>query len=114
MHTNNILSIKLIEWAVKFSLKTPEETLLNLSHKFKQIRLIKKWKRSTLSKRSGVPESTLRRFEQTGEVSMKNFLKLIHAMGRLDEMEALLNPPSALSIDDLEKNEQKIPKRGSL
>ena len=99
---------------MEFSLKTPEETLLDLSSKFKRIRLTKKWKRSTLSKRSGVTESTLRRFEQTGEVSMKNFLKLIHATGRLDEMEALLNPPVATSIKDLVKKEQKIPKRGSL
>jgi transcriptional regulator with XRE-family HTH domain len=97
-----------------FSLKSPEEILLELSCKFKKLRLTKKWKRSTLSKRSGVPESTLRRFEQTGKVSMENFLKLIYTMGRLDEMEALLNPPSALSINDLEKNEKKIPKRGTL
>ncbi len=99
---------------MKFSIKTPEETLLDLSHKFKQIRLTKKWKRSTLSKRSGVTESSLRRFEQTGEVSMKNFLKLIHVMDRLDEMEALLNPPVAMSIKDLVKKEQKTPKRGTL
>ncbi len=97
-----------------FSLKSPGEILLDLSCKFKQLRLTKKWKRSTLSKRSGVSESTLRRFEQTGKVSMENFLKLIHTMGRLDEMETLLNPPSTLSINDLEKNEKKIPKRGTL
>ncbi len=99
---------------MNFSLKSPEEILLDLSYKFKKLRLTKKWKRSTLSKRSGVPESTLRRFEQTGKVSMETFLKLIHTMGRLDEMEALLNPPSALSINDLEKNEKQIPKRGTL
>jgi len=99
---------------MEFSLKSPEETLLELSCKFRELRLTKKWKRSTLSKRSGVTESTLRRFEQTGEVSMKNFLKLIHSIGRLDEADTLLNPPSAQSISDLEKNEKKIPKRGSL
>ena len=62
---------------MKFILTTPEETSKNLSIRLKELRLLKKWKRSTLAKRSGVTESSLRRFEQTGKVSMENFLKLV-------------------------------------
>ncbi|MBL0701200.1 MAG: helix-turn-helix transcriptional regulator, partial [Desulfosarcina sp.] len=73
-----------------FTLTTPEETSKNLSIRLKELRLLKKWKRSTLAKRSGVTESSLKRFEQTGKVSMENFLKLVFALGRLNEIDALL------------------------
>ncbi|MEA1967451.1 MAG: helix-turn-helix transcriptional regulator [Thermodesulfobacteriota bacterium] len=99
---------------MEFLLKTPEETSKDLSRRLKELRLIKKWKRSTLSKRSGVTQSSLRRFEQTGKASMENFLKLIHALGRLDEAESLLQPPTAQSFEELKREEQTISKRGTI
>jgi hypothetical protein len=38
----------------------------------------------------------------------------LSALGRLDEMDDLLHPPSAKSIDDLETRKHKLPKRGSI
>ena len=99
---------------MKFTLTTPKETSKNLSIRLKELRLLKKWKRSTLAKRSGVTESSLKRFEQTGKVSMENFLKLIFTLGRLDEIDALLIPPTAQSLEDLKKSEKIISKRGSI
>lgn len=97
-----------------FSLKTPGETARDLSKKLKELRLLKHWKRATLAERSDVTESSLRRFEQTGKVSLDSFLKLIHALGRLDETETLLNPPSAQSLKELRQKEIKISKRGTI
>lgn len=97
-----------------FSLKTPVETARDLSRKLKALRLLKNWKRSTLAERSGVTESSLRRFEQTGKVSLDSFLKLIHALGRMDEAETLLNPPTAQSLKELRQREIKISKRGTI
>ena len=99
---------------MKFTLTTPKETSKNLSIRLKELRLLKKWKRSTLAKRSGVTESSLKRFEQTGKVSMENFLKLVFTLGRLDEIDALLIPPTAQSLKDLKKSEKIISKRGSI
>jgi len=99
---------------MKFILTTPEETSKNLSIRLKELRLLKKWKRSTLAKRSGVTESSLKRFEQTGKVSMENFLKLIFALGRLDEIDALLILPAPQSLKELKKNQKVISKRGSI
>jgi HTH-type transcriptional regulator/antitoxin HipB len=99
---------------MEFTLKTPVETSKDLSIRLKELRLLKDWKRSTLAKRSGVTESSLKRFEQTGKVSMENFLKLIFALGRLDEMDALLIPPTARSLKDLKKSEKTISKRGTI
>ncbi|MBL0732643.1 MAG: XRE family transcriptional regulator, partial [Desulfosarcina sp.] len=61
-----------------------------------------------------VTESSLKRFEQTGKVSMENFLKLVFALGRLNEIDALLIPPTAQSLEELKKNEKMISKRGSI
>lgn len=99
---------------MEFSFKTPEETSKDLSKKVKDLRLLKKWKRSTLAQRSGVTASSLRRFEQTGKISLNHFLKLMNALGRLDETESLLNLPTSQSLKDLRKKEKKIPKRGTI
>ncbi|MBF0452543.1 MAG: XRE family transcriptional regulator, partial [Candidatus Magnetomorum sp.] len=71
-------------------------------------------KRTTLAKRSGVSEASLRRFECTGNVSLNNFLKLVFALGRLDEIDQLMLPASAQSIKELENMEKKLVKRGSI
>ncbi len=99
---------------MEFSFKTPEETSKDLSKKVKDLRLLKKWKRSTLAQRSGVTASSLRRFEQTGKISLNHCLKLMNALGRLDETESLLNLPTSQSLKDLRKKEKKLPKRGTI
>ncbi|MBT4638941.1 MAG: helix-turn-helix transcriptional regulator [Deltaproteobacteria bacterium] len=81
-----------------FELKTTGEIAQILAKRVKELRLLNKWKRSTMAERSGVSESSLRRFEQTAKISLENFLKLLSALGRLDEMGDLLHPPSAKSI----------------
>ena len=97
-----------------FELRTTGEIAQILAKQVKELRLLNKWKRSTMAERSGVSESSLRRFEQTSKISLENFLKLLSALGRLDEMDDLLRPPSAKSIDDLETRKHKLPKRGSI
>ncbi len=99
---------------MKYYLKTPQEIGQDLAIRLKTLRLIKKWKRATLAARSGVTEASLKRFEQTGRISMESFLKLLSALGRLDEMEALLSPPPAHSIKELEQMEKPLPRRGSI
>jgi transcriptional regulator with XRE-family HTH domain len=99
---------------MEFLLNTPEDIALDLALKLKELRLLKKWKRSTLAQRSGVTEASLRRFEQTGKISLNHFLKLIHALGRLDDAASLLNPPEAGSLKELKQKEKKISKRGSI
>ncbi len=98
---------------MKFNLTTPEEAAKILAKRLKELRLLKKWKRTTLAKRSGVSISSLIRFEQSAQISLNNFLKLSFALGRIDEADKLLLPPPAASIDELEERESEIPKRGS-
>jgi hypothetical protein len=63
-----------------------------------------------LAERAGVALPTLRRFEQAGEISLKHLMRILHALGRLDEMDELLRPPPAASMAELEQR-AATPKR---
>lgn len=91
----------------------PEELALTLGAKTKALRLSARWKRATLAERAGVSESSLKRFEQTGQAALDLVLRVALSLGRLAEFEALLEPPPARSIDELERRlARPVPKRG--
>ena len=62
-----------------------------------------------LSERSGVPLSTLRKFEQKGVISLESFLKILSVVGGLEEMLDALKPKEQhfKSIDEVLKSEEK-------
>ena len=69
-----------------------------------------------LAERSGVPLSTLRKFEQTGMISLESFLKILSIVGGLEEMIEGLKPNKHAfkSIDEVIKIDKKtVKKRGS-
>ena len=84
------------------SLQTPDEIEQQLASRIRELRLSRNWKQSTLAERSGVSLPTVRRYEQTGRTTVRNLLRLCHALGRLDEFAELLLPPPASSIAELE------------
>lgn len=72
--------------------KTPKEITLILGKRVTQLRKERKMSREDLANRSGVPASTLRKFEQTGMISLESLLKLVKVFNRLEEFEKLLQP----------------------
>lgn len=97
-----------------YALYSPEETGKQLAEKVRALRLSRKWKQSTLATRSGVSLASLRRFEQSGRISLQSLLRLAFALGRLDEFASILQPPAATSIHELEAiDTQHKTKRGS-
>ena len=85
-----------------YALFSPEEIANQLADKIRALRLSRKWKQSTLATRSGVSLPSLRRFEQSGRISLQSLLRLAFALGRLDELASILQPPAATSIRELE------------
>ena len=68
-----------------------------------------------LSERSGVCLPTLRKFEQKSLISLESFLKLLMALGALDDVQNILRPDKTTfsSIDDvLKEDKQTTRKRG--
>ena len=98
-----------------FSLETPEQVSRKLATRVKALRLARGWKQITLAERSGVSLASLRRFEESGRVSLQSLLDLAFALNRLDDFDALLQPPPAASLAELEAAEKRpARKRGRI
>ncbi len=94
---------------------TPPEVEKLLADRFKNLRLQARYKRTTLARLSGVTVASLKRFETTGQVSLKNLLRLVHALERLPEFAELLTAPQATSLAELrEQAGKKTSKRGQI
>lgn len=85
-----------------YQLATPEGVATELAGRCSRLRLARKWKQLTLAERAGVSLASLRRFEQTGRISLKGLLRLSFALGRLSDYDTLLQPPPADSLAALE------------
>jgi transcriptional regulator with XRE-family HTH domain len=98
-----------------FSLTTPEQLSEALASRIKALRLARGWKQVTLAQRSGVSLASLRRFEDSGRISLQHLLALAFALNRLDDFEALFQTPPASSIAELEATERRpTRKRGRI
>ena len=93
-----------------FSLETPESVSRTLATRIKELRLARGWKQATLAQRSGVSLASLRRFEESGRVSLQSLLDLAFALNRLDDFDAVFQGPRASSLAELEAGETR-PKR---
>ena len=69
--------------------KTPSQVQIELAERFKKLRKSKKIAQAELANKSGVSLGSIKRFEQTGQISLESFLKLAHLFDRLDDFEAI-------------------------
>jgi HTH-type transcriptional regulator/antitoxin HipB len=87
---------------------TPGEMQTQLAQKFKLARLAQNHSRASAATLTGVPEATLRAFETTGKISLRQFLMLCHVYGELNQCETLFPDKTPMSMDELLAD---IPKR---
>ena len=80
-----------------FALLSEDEMALVLAHRAKRLRLQKNIKQKELGKTANLSSATTySNFEQTGKISLINFLRVLKALGRVSEAEELLK----LSLSD--------------
>jgi transcriptional regulator with XRE-family HTH domain len=92
---------------------TPVEAQGYLAKAAQKRRLSLNLSQKSLSDRSGVSLGSLKKFEQTGRISLESLLRIALILGCLQDFTQLFrlpSPESFLSLDDLLK--QKIRKRG--
>lgn len=94
-----------------FSLQTPEQVSQTLAERLKMLRLARGWKQVTLAERSGVSLASLRRFEESGRISLQSLLDLAFALHRLDDFDTLFEAPRASSMAELEAGEKRPARR---
>ena len=81
--------------------KLPSEIQRSLSTSFRTARKFRKHSRKEASIRSGVPEATIRRFEDTGEISLRQLLMLCDVYGSHLTADSLFPKPEPQSMDEL-------------
>jgi transcriptional regulator with XRE-family HTH domain len=89
------------------------EVALEVAKKARERRLSQNLSQKSLSERSGVSLSVLKKFEHTGKISMDSLLKLAMALGSLEDFDHLFQatPPEKFpSLDALIKDTSR--KRG--
>lgn len=88
---------------MSLSLRTPNETALELAAKAKAKRLALNLTQEGLANRSGVTVPSLKRFERTGLISLESLLKLALVLDALNDFDAVFNSRQALpgSLDEL-------------
>ncbi|MGP1622921.1 helix-turn-helix domain-containing protein [Bacteroides heparinolyticus] len=94
--------------AVNFS--TPDEVALQMAARVKARRLELNLTQEGLAARAGIKFATYRRFEQTGEISLKGLLRIGFALNALAEFDALFAQKQYRSLDEV-LNEQSITRK---
>lgn len=76
--------------------KTPTTVLLEIAERHKALRKATKLSQSELAVRAGISLGSLKRFEQTGQISLESLLKLVHVLDRLKDFDAILGMDQTL------------------
>ncbi len=88
-------------------------TMQRLAENLKARRLERKLSTKSLSAMSGVPASTIQRFELKHSISLESYVKLAKALGYSEELMQLLAEPKYDTMEELlEINRNKNRKRG--
>ena len=82
-------------------LETPYEMALGVAERFRVLRKAKKITLKEVTEKSGVPYSTIRRFESKGEISFLAFVKIVSAIGEDDAITGLFAERVPESIEEV-------------
>lgn len=89
------------------TLETPHDMAVNTAKRFRKLREIKKVTIKSLSESSGVPYSTIRRFESKGEISFMSLVKITSALGEDKEITGLFAEHTPVSIEEIIRANRK-------
>ena len=81
--------------------KTWKEINTEIAERMVQLRKRKKLSQKSLALRSGVSLGSLKRFEQTGEISLQSFTKIAIALEVEGELEELFSKVPFASIEEV-------------
>lgn len=76
---------------------TPADISLQLASRLKKLRKQLKLSQQEIAERSGVSLGSLKRFENTGKISLESLLKLAHYLDRLTDFENVFQPKEDFS-----------------
>ena len=84
-----------------FTQTTPKEINRGIAKRVRSIRKRRKISQELLSEKSGVSLGSVKRFEQSGEISLLSLTKIAIALQMEDEMKTLFAEVPFLSIEEI-------------
>ena len=90
-----------------FTLDNSEDIMLQVSENFRKRRVEKNITRRRIAELSGVPLSTVARFEQKGLSEFESLIKLAMALGYSAEIKGLFSTPKFTTMEELDLIRQK-------
>jgi len=96
---------------IQIETKSPNEICSLIAEKVKKRRLELNLTQEGLSSRADINLSTFRKFERTGEISLKSLVKIAFVLNSEDDLIQLFSQIQYNSIDDVLQG-NKIRKRG--
>ncbi|MYE25563.1 MAG: transcriptional regulator [Gammaproteobacteria bacterium] len=92
------------------SLTTAADVQRQLAASVRQRRRVRKLSRRALAERSTVPAATIKRFETTGQISLRQFVLLWQCVGDLDQLASMAGPTAAQprTIDEVLEQEPSV------
>lgn len=89
------------------SFKSESEVAQGLALGLKKKRSWMKHSRDKAAELSGVPAPTIRKFEDTGKISLKQFLMLVSIYGDMSCLDDVFAMPKARTMDELIKMKEQ-------
>lgn len=86
---------------------SPGQLLVRLGLRARRRRLALALTRPALAAASGVPESSIKRFEACGEIGTRALVMLLAALGQGEQIEALFAVADPRTVDDLLQPERQ-------
>ena len=97
-----------------YTILSPAEISGDLASRLKQRRLARNLTQAGLAARSGVPLGTLKKFEQSGTISLVSFVRLLVALDEQAGLERLLEANEHDATLDELVSRPKLRQRGRL
>ncbi len=95
---------------IAIDMVTPQEMQKKIAQKMRAKRLALNLSQQTLSKQSDVSYGVLKKFEQTGQISLVSLLRLALILRSMGDFESLFAPnraETALSLDELMQEDKR-------
>ena len=89
------------------NIENPNEKSIQIASRVKTRRLELNLTQEGLSNRAGIKFATYRRFEQTGEISLRGLLQIAFALNAMTDFDVLFAQKQYRTLDDV-LDEQKV------
>ena len=89
---------------LKQQMPLPSELAQQVGENARTLRLAQNLSRKTLAERAGISESTIKRFETTGQITLDALVVLASSLGVAQQLSGLFTQAQPVSLDELKQS----------